>query len=75
MVINSIDVRKILALAADKAFRDLENDLIAEIKVLEGAGVSLALIAANTPHVVFDEVAVRATVPLLSIVEGNLRSR
>jgi len=39
VVINSIDVRKILALAADKAFRDLENDLITEIKVLEGAGV------------------------------------
>jgi aspartate racemase len=36
---------------------------------LAGAGVDFAAMAANTPHVIFDELAARSPVPLLSIVE------
>ena len=70
VVINSIDVRRVLALAGDKGFAELEDYLLREIAVLAGAGVSLAIIAANTPHIVFDAVAAKATVPLLSIVDA-----
>jgi aspartate racemase len=36
---------------------------------LAGAGVDFAALTANTPHIVFDELAARSPVPLLSIVE------
>jgi aspartate racemase len=70
IVINSIDVRRILALAGTKAYGELEEYLLAELAILGRAGVSLALIAANTPHVVFDAIVERAGVPLLSIVDA-----
>jgi aspartate racemase len=34
-----------------------------------GAGVDFAAMTANTPHIVFDELAARSPVPLVSIVE------
>jgi aspartate racemase len=36
---------------------------------LQAAGADLAVIASNTPHMVFDEVQRRTSIPLLSIVE------
>jgi aspartate racemase len=46
------------------------TDLICEaINSLSNAGADFAIMASNTPHVVFNEVADRSTIPLLSIVE------
>ena len=42
-----------------------------EIERLARAGADFALIAANTPHLVFDEVQRRVRIPLLSIVEAT----
>ena len=68
IVIDSIDVRRLLNLAAtDRAA--LIDYLLESIRRLAGAGVDFAVISANTPHLVFDDVATRSPVPLLSIVE------
>jgi len=71
ILINSIDVNRVLALmgAGDRAA--LTEMLVAEIGRLARAGASLAIIAANTPHAVFGEVQSRAAVPLLSIVTAT----
>jgi aspartate racemase len=59
-------------------FTDLENNgdragYIAEIMTgingLEQAGADFILMAANSPHAVFDEIEAQANVPLLSIVK------
>ena len=42
-------------------------------EALENAGVDLLIMAANSPHAVFDEVQARAQVPMLSIVEVTAR--
>lgn len=42
------------------------------LEVLERAEVDFALMASNTPHMFFDELAARSKVPLLSIVEATL---
>ncbi len=42
-----------------------------EIERLARAGADFALIAANTPHLVFDEVQRRSSIPMLSIVEAT----
>src|SRR5437868_5456182 len=68
IVIDSLDVRKALDLVA----RDrtaLTAYLLESIQRLTAAGADFAAISANTPHLVFDALAARAQIPLLSIVE------
>lgn len=68
IVIDSLDVRRALHLVAtDRA--GLTEYLLSSLRRLAGAGVDFAAMTANTPHIVFDELAVRTPVPLLSIVE------
>lgn len=44
--------------------------LLDSIRRLERAGCAFAAMAANTPHIVFDEVAAESPIPLFSIVEA-----
>jgi aspartate racemase len=68
IVIDSLDSTLALRLAArDRAaFADY---LLGSIRRLIGAGVDFVAMTANTPHMVFDELAAASSVPLLSIVE------
>jgi aspartate racemase len=45
--------------------------LLEEIGKLARAGATFGLISANTPHIVFDQVASKAPIPLISIVEAT----
>ena len=45
--------------------------LVEEIGKLARAGASFGLISANTPHIVFHDVASRSPIPLISIVEAT----
>jgi aspartate racemase len=68
VVIDSLDVRRALRLVEqDRA--GLIEYLLASLRRLAGAGVDFAAMTANTPHIVFDELAARSPVPVLSIVE------
>ena len=68
IVIDSLDVQRALRLVAtDRAA--LTDYLLASLHRLAGAGVHFAAISANTPHIVFDELAAKSPVPLVSIVE------
>jgi aspartate racemase len=44
--------------------------LATSLRRLGAAGADVAAIAANTPHVVFDELVARSTIPIVSIVEA-----
>jgi aspartate racemase len=70
ILINSIDVGIVLRLAEDDPVPGLRDYLLSEIAVLARAGVSIGLIAANTPHIVFDEVCQQSPIELVSIVEA-----
>lgn len=70
LVINSISVKRMLALVEAGDLPGLIEYLSAEIHRLADAGVDLALIAANTPHLVFDELSSRSSVPLVSVVDA-----
>src|SRR3982750_2145277 len=68
MVIDSLDVQRAIDLVShDRA--GLVEYLLASLGRLAGAGVNFAVLTANTPHIVFDDLAARSPVPLLSIVE------
>ena len=69
IVINSIDVRKMLQLFADNRIAEVTKYLGSEIDRLAKAEVSVGLLAANTPHAVFAELAQSSPIPLISIVD------
>lgn len=71
LLINSIDVHTVLRLAEEDPLPGLRDYLLSEISLLARGGASLALIAANTPHIVFDEVRQRSPIHLVSIVEAT----
>ena len=68
LVIDSLDVQRALRLVATDRAAFTEY-LLASVKRLEGAGVDFIAMTANTAHLVFDELAARAGVPMVSIVE------
>ena len=68
IVIDSLDVRLGLRLIETDRPALIEY-LLASLRRLAGAGVGFAAMTANTPHIVFDDLAARSPVPLLSIVE------
>jgi len=69
IVIDSIDLKKMLDLAGT-SLEELTQYLLAELRRLADAGASIALLASNTPHIVFDELRRRSPIPLVSIVEA-----
>ena len=68
IVIDSLDVGRALDLV-ERDRTALIEYLLASLRRLAGAGVDFAAMTANTPHIVFDELAARSPVPLVSIVE------
>ncbi|MFN0179060.1 MAG: aspartate/glutamate racemase family protein [Gemmatimonadales bacterium] len=68
IVIDSLDVQRALRLV-DQDRPGLTEYLLASLRRLAAAGVDFAAMTANTPHIVFDELAARSPVPLVSIVE------
>ena len=68
--INSIDMQKMLGLIADNKLAAVTDYLVGEMEKLARAGAGWGLLAANTPHIVFDEIRRRSPIPLVSIVEA-----
>ena len=71
IVINSLDVDKGIAMLDAGQLNDLADYLVGGIEALVRAGAGFACMAANTPHLVFDEVQRRSSIPLLSIVRAT----
>src|SRR6202030_3471681 len=67
VILNSLDVDKGIALLDAERLGDLADYLAAGVELLVRAGADFGFIAANTPHIVFDEVQRRSAIPLLSI--------
>ena len=68
ILINSLDVDKAIALLDAGRLGELADYLTTGIEILARAGADFGFIAANTPHLVFDDVERRSPIPLLSIV-------
>jgi aspartate racemase len=69
IIINSIDLKKLLEMVAANELAKLTAYLVSEIERLGRAGAEFGLVAANTPHIVFDEVRRQSPIPLISIIE------
>lgn len=71
VVINSIDVNKLLDWMEAQQLGEVTEYLLEELQRLAKAGADFGIIAANTPHIVFDELQRRLRLPLISIVEAT----
>ena len=69
LIINSINLKRMVDLVTASRFSDITDYLTTEITRLANAGADFAAISANTPHVVFEDVRPRSPLPLISIVE------
>jgi aspartate racemase len=70
-IINSINLKKGLDFMDANNLPGMADYLVEEIGKLILAGATFGLISANTPHIVFDDVASRSSIPLISIVEAT----
>jgi aspartate racemase len=71
VLINSLDVDRGIAMLDAGRLDELADYLAGAVESLARAGAEFAFIAANTPHLVFDELQRRSAIPLLSIVRAT----
>src|SRR3989440_11576597 len=71
IIIDSIDVNRGIAMLDANDLAALTDYVSESVERLTRAGAETALIAANTPHIVFEEVERRATIPMISLVEAT----
>ncbi len=70
-IIASVNLRKGLDFMDANNLTGMADYLLEAIGKLARAGANFGLISANTPHIVFDEVASKSPIPLISIVEAT----
>lgn len=71
IILYSANLTELMAILKTGDMTNLSNWLVEKIQALHRAGADFAAIGSNTPHVVFDRVAARSPIPLLSIVEAT----
>jgi len=71
IIINSINLKTMVDLFEVNDLAKVIEILVSEIQKLANAGAECGLLAANTPHIVFDEIQRLSPIPLVSIVEAT----
>jgi len=69
IVIDSINMGDIINGIANNDFDGVASYLLSSISNLEKAGASFAAIASNTPHIVWDRIINKVSIPLISIID------
>src|ERR1043165_6151736 len=70
-IIASVDLRKGLDFMDANDLSGMSNFLLEAIGKVARGGAEFGIISANTPHIVFDEIAPKSPIPLISIVEAT----
>jgi aspartate racemase len=68
ILINSIDLQRVVAAVGAGELAGLTDWLLSELQKLKRAGADFAIMASNTPHIVFDDLERQSPLPLISIV-------
>jgi aspartate racemase len=71
IIINSVNMKNLVDFFQSNQLSSVTEFLVAEIKKLAQAGADLAVLAANTPHIVFDDIRQQSPIPMLSLVEAT----
>ena len=71
IIINSVNMKRGLRFIEGKRLQEFAEYLVFELRKLAAAGADFALLTANTPHIVFDDVERQSPIPLISIVQAT----
>lgn len=71
IIIYSINLGKMIGLMRAGQFDEVTGYLVEKIESLEKAGAEFAVLSANTPHIFFDQIREKCSLPLISIVEAT----
>ena len=72
ILLASIDMQKMLELIAGEEHIRLTEFLVGAIKRLAAGGAQFAVLAANAPHIAFDEIERWSPIPLIRPPRGRL---
>lgn len=72
IIIYSVNTAELFHIINVRDTERLVDWLVERVESLAGVGADFAAITANTPHIVFNAVARRSPIPLISIVEATL---
>ena len=71
IVIFSVNFEKMIKLQESGNKKRYAQELMKGIRRLENAGADFAVIASNTPHLVFEQLQRKSSIPLLSMVQST----
>lgn len=71
LTIESVNVFDVLRLCGESKYEELTDYLMMAIDNLIRCGADFIALSANTPHIVFNRLQERSTVPLVSIIEAT----
>ena len=74
IILYSMDVDELRALFDEEKYGEIVGVLSEGINAIHRAGADFGLMAANTPHIVFDDLVDLSPIPLLSIVTATLEA-
>lgn len=69
IVIFSVNMSKVIGFMEKEMYPEAVSYLSACINKLQNAGADFGVISANTPHLLFEEIRSKVSLPLISIVE------
>ncbi|MEY8764779.1 MULTISPECIES: aspartate/glutamate racemase family protein [Clostridium] len=71
LTIESLNVFDVLGMCDRKEYEALVNYLMSAINNLKASGVDFIALTGNTPHIVFDELQERSSIPIISIIQAT----
>ena len=71
VIINSVNLKQMIDWMGANELGKVTDYLVDAFGKLEKAGADFGALTANTPHIVFDELKQRCSLPLISIVEAT----
>src|SRR6516162_3175936 len=69
ILIQSIDLKRMREAVTDNRLEEVAAYLLENLNKLARGGADFGLLSANTPHLVFDDLARQSPIPLIGIVE------
>ena len=71
ILVYSANINELMTFVGNDDWQGLSKWLLEKIDSLKQAGANFVAIASNTPHIVFEDIKLKASLPLLSIVEAT----
>jgi len=68
IIIYSVNMSEFIGLMKEKRYDEAVDKVVDKAESLERAGAEFIAITANTPHMLFDQIQERSSLPLISIV-------